>query len=953
MNPEQWEKVSEIFHAASALDPDERPAFLDRECNGNEEIRLEVESLIAADRAAAGFISEPAVNLAFSPEEAPSLSGAFLGHYRIIKSIGSGGMGEVYLATDTRLARSVAIKRLPFPYSRDPNLVQRFRNEAKAAATLNHPNVATVYSVEEFGGKPFITMEYIEGRTLSALTPPNGLDMKTFLDWFVPLADGVRQAHERGVTHRDIKPGNIMISDDGTPKILDFGLARISTESRTNGGDSVVATLPGHAAGTPAYMSPEQAEGKDLDQRSDIFSFGVVMYEAITGKRPFSGESNNEVVSNLLKSEPEPVSALRSDVPKTLQRLIHRCLEKRRREGFRSMQEVSAILSETRAFIEMGSSGRSFARRLYRESVERPKTWLFAAAAGVLLVGFVGWYYFSRLDGLPAIRFEKMTMRRLSDTDNVGYAEISPDGRSVAFATFEDDGTRALWMRRVDDRNALRIVAPQPIQYWGGLAISDDGGQVFYITAGLTATSGTLYRVSSLGGPSRKLVEPANDVGGISPDGQRILFVRYGEQSRIISASAIDGSDEQVILTAPSNANFRDPKFSPDGRFVYYIRLDRVEGIEYWSVEAVPKEGGQAKQFFRQKERISEIAMLKDASGLLMTAVDPASNLQQIFHLSLPSGTRTRVTNDLFFYFGISVDRDGRNVLASQQSNLQRVWVGESSNLSGLKPLDQQLNASRSVDWTPDGRIVYDAYENNVSHVWISDADGKNLQRLTPPEYDDAEPRVSSDGRYVVFSSKRSGRSQVWRMNIDGSGQALLADVSGVTQSPRFEADGRTVVFDWHRERDQILASVPVTGGEVQELTQFGVMPNNNSYYWASSPDGMLTAYSIWDEREQRTKVAVRSSDAPEATILSIWPSLIFDWMPDGKSLYYRERQAAYQPGTEVLKVDIPSGKTSVLVSTAPEHVVDLTFSRDGRRVALVRGRNMTNAVILSPAPSE
>ena len=312
MTPEQWEKVSEIFHAASELRGEERMRFLDEKCSGDESLRHEIDSLLEANSAAGSFISEPAAGpfatsllkgSAFRPGET-------VGHYTVISKIGSGGMGDVFLASDTKLRRNVAIKTLSPAFEDDEAFLSRFRNEARAAAALNHPHVATVYSVEEIDGQTFIAMEYIEGKTLDALIPKGGVDAATFVDWFVPVTRALEHAHSRGIVHRDIKPGNIMMTNDGIIKILDFGLAHFgpATDLRHHDGQDPTLTQPGQILGTPAYMSPEQAEGKRVDHRSDIFSLGVVMYEALTGTKPFRGESNAEVVANLLKAEVEPVT---------------------------------------------------------------------------------------------------------------------------------------------------------------------------------------------------------------------------------------------------------------------------------------------------------------------------------------------------------------------------------------------------------------------------------------------------------------------------------------------------------------------------------------------------------------------------------------------------------------------------------------------------------------------
>ena len=955
MTPERWELISRIFNEAVAMEGDERQKYIAEACEQDPTLAREVKSLLTAHDKAGDFIENPIVeNIVGDISEMPTLTGTYLGHYRIEKSIGRGGMGDVYLATDTRLDRLVALKKLPDRYASDPLLLKRLRTEARAAASLNHPNVATIYSVEEADSRTFITMEYVEGRTLDSVTTPDGMDIKRFLDIFTLVTAALVHAHRKGIIHRDLKPGNIMITTDGEPKLLDFGLAQFAQQSPLLDRRDPSITRPGQIVGTPSYMSPEQAKGSEVDHRTDIFSLGVVMYEALSGSKPFTGESGAEVISNILKSEPADVSSIRSGIPATLSRLVSKCLEKRRGDRPQDMAGIRSELVETRRLVEAGTSTGSFARRLYRESGSVGMWLRIAPILLVVAAATLAWFYFSRARSGSRINFEKMAMRRLSDTNNVGFTQISPDGRSVAFATFEPDAKSALWIRRIDDPNALQLFAPQSVQFWGGLGISPDG-QVFYILADKVGGHGTMFKVSSLGGPPRKLVDLANDVGGLSADGTRILFVRYSNPSQIISVKTADGTDEQIILNGPpedpTTTGFRDPHYSPDGRSVYYIRHTLKDEIENWSVDAINLEDGSVRQIYGQPERISEIAVLPDSDNLLVTAVDPVSNLQQIFDISVTDGKKTRVTNDVLFYFGINVDRDGRSVVVSQRSDEQRVWVGDSANLKNLQPLSQLPNAFRNVDWTVDGRLVFDAFENNIVHIWSADADGRNLQRLSPADTDDSQPLVSRDGRYIVFVSKRSGRSQIWRMNLDGSDQRILANVPGTTQSPNLTPDGISVVFEWFRDRERLLAAVPIDGGPVREVQNLNGFPMYTAFYWTASPDGARTAQNIWDATAGRMKVAVTSNNSSRpATILDIWPSAIFKWSADSRSLYYRERQIGYQPENELLKIDTQTGKSATVLSTAPDFLADISFSRDGKHVAIVRGKTMSNAVMLTDA---
>lgn len=962
MTPEIWEKVNEIFHHASELNENDRDAYLKEACNGDDALRSEVMSLLDAASDAGDFISRPIVGPFVSEfaEHLKTLSpGNEISHYRIERAIGSGGMGEVYLAVDTVLNRKVALKTLPPSYAADPSFLRRFRIEAQALAKLNHPNVATVFSVEEADGIPFITLEYLEGQTLDRVTPAGGFELADFLRYLEPIADALSHAHEKGIIHRDIKPGNIMISADDTPKILDFGLAQFERSLVGAGQSRTDITAPGQIIGTPSYMSPEQAEGEELDQRSDIFSFGTVMYEALAGKRPFRGASQGLIIREVIYSEPEPLMSVNPEVPEVIANMIGKCLQKRPDDRFESISEVRTILRGLRQASDAGVSMDSFARRFYREAVSPPRGWLIPAAVMMLILALGGWYFFSKAGLKPPFSFANMTMRRLSQTNNVAYAAIAPDGKSIVYVSREDNGDRALWLRRVNDANAIKIVEPQPVQYWDCPFFSEDSEYVYFITASRASTHGTLYRVPALGGQPRKLVDKANHLGNLSPDGKRMLFVRYGDidpnlsvntsVTSILSANAFDGGDEQIILTVRGETILKEPRFSADGKSIFFIKRELVEDVESWAVLTAATDGSGEREIIRQTERISAIALLPNSNGLLMNAFDPVSNLQQIYNVSLIDGKTTRITNDLNFYVGVSIDREGQNIVAAQRSEENRLWVGQTNDLSTIKPVFRETAAHQTVDWTPNGRIVYDALENNRVHIWIADVDGKNALRLTGLGSDDSEPKVSPDGRYIVFTSKREGFNQIWRMNIDGSEQTLLANVPGITQKPRFDSDGKFVIFRWFGESNDPLGRVPVTGGPVEGLAG---IPRSIVYFWEMSPDGKFVAYTTADESTAHTRVIVKpiGTNEPTATY-DIWPYRIFKWTPDGRSLCFQDVQRGDNPQTKAFLMDPIGGRPKLLLSTEPDELYDLSFSRDQKHIALVRGKTATDAVILTAAP--
>ena len=956
MSPERWEQVTEIYHAARELGLDERRDFLMTACAGDEPLRREVESLLAADEDAGDFIAQPAFREAASllgvKTDEPLQPGQTLGHYRIVSRIGAGGMGEVYLAKDSRLNREVAIKIMPASLAENPDYLRRFQTEAEAAATLNHPNVATVYSVEKSDGRSFITMEYVRGKTLDASIPPAGLDVRGFLELFIPLAGALSHAHSKSVIHRDIKPGNIIITPENVPKILDFGLAQID---RSGIGDHettlritqpVRVTQPGQIFGTPSYMSPEQAEGKPVDHRSDIFSFGVVMYEAMTGTRPFKGESYASIISDVLKTDPPPVVEVKPETPYLLSRVICRCLSKSRRERFQSMNEVRAILEETKAAIEAGASAAgdstAFLPRRGRYSSLR---WLFAVAVLLVVLAVPAFYYFRQTPpAAPPISFANMTLRKLSQSGDIIYAQITPDGKSIIYIQFDETEGRSLWIRRIDDRSALPLISKGIRQFWGGIGVSPDGSQIYYVLADENARFGTLYRISSLGGAPRKLVENVNDVGGVSPDGQRVVFVRYSDKMQILSVGAADGGDERLVYTGSEKELFRDPQFSADGKSVFFSRRRITDGKTSWTLLEVPAAGGAAREVFSSNgQRIGELAVLKDGRGLIVNKTDDVSKLSQLYFVSLPDGREQRLTNDLNSYHGVSVSDDGSVIAATQNHTTRDIWAGRDAK--SLRRVTSESIVYSTASFTPDGAsIVYDALDNNRPMVWIMNADGSGAQQLTPNDSFNSEPQVSPDGRYIVFTSDRTGENKIWRMNLDGSNPTLLTDVAGPAFSPVVSPDSQTVYFQWIRNNDQVLGKIPLAGGEASEQ-----QPSFGDNLWSLSPDGKQVASTFFDEASNQFKVRVRPVGETEPSkIFNIPASYILEWTPDSKNLLYRSLDTTPEMFSIVWQQPLEGGAPVQFLSVKPDRVTHLSQSADGKQILIVRSRTSTDAVMLT-----
>src|SRR5262245_33384346 len=329
MTPERYRQISELYHAALELDPGERAAFLERACIGDEELRREIESLLSSQEQASGFLASPALGIAaamLSDEKADALKGRTIGRYRVLSLIGAGGMGRVYLAEDVELGRRVALKLLPEHFTHNQNQVQRFRQEARAASALNHPNILTVHEVGRVDNTEFIATEYVDGETLRDRLTQAPVNVRETLDVAAQVGDALTVAHEAGIIHRDIKPENVMLRRDGYVKVLDFGIAKLTENLRPSQSATVASTLiktnPGALLGTAEYMSPEQARGLAVDARTDIWSLGVVLYEMLAGQRPFSGPTHGDTIVSILEREPAPITSYHPEIPAELQRIV-------------------------------------------------------------------------------------------------------------------------------------------------------------------------------------------------------------------------------------------------------------------------------------------------------------------------------------------------------------------------------------------------------------------------------------------------------------------------------------------------------------------------------------------------------------------------------------------------------------------------------------------------------
>jgi serine/threonine protein kinase/Tol biopolymer transport system component len=569
-DPDRWRRLESVVHAALARPAEEREAFLAEACADDSDLRRDAASLLERAGGADGFLNTPLDALAAgaigdSRDSRPALTaGQTLGHYRIIKPIGAGGMGQVYAAEDTRLDRQVAIKILPPELAEDADRRARFTREAKAVATLNHPNIVTVHAVEEADGRHFITMELVRGRTLAELLPRNGFALDEFLEIAIPLTDALAAAQQHGITHRDVKPTNVMVSDDGRVKVLDFGLAKAQLDVWNREGTLALrsATEDGHIVGTPAYMSPEQAEGKTVDARSDIFSLGIVLYEMLTGQRPFVGDSATATLSSILHDTPRSLSELKPALPRRLARLVHRCLEKNPVDRYQSAIDLRHDLEE---FQRDEESGDAVPIRLPRpEGRRRTIAWAISIVLAAGSAAAVAWLLKPLPPDPPTVAAHlTIDLPPTAELEGPGrpVLALSPDGRKLVFAA-RLNGQPHLFLRPIDRLDAEELtetsIAPQPF-------FSPDGRWVGF------QSEGALKKIAVGGGAPISIASVQALTGAFWAEDDHIVLVS-GIRSPVSRVAASGGELREVTTfdSARGESSHRYPEVLPGGRVVMF-----------------------------------------------------------------------------------------------------------------------------------------------------------------------------------------------------------------------------------------------------------------------------------------------------------------------------------------------------------------------------------------------
>lgn len=927
------------------------------------------------------------------------LAGQRFGRYEVHTKLGEGGMGEVYTAQDSELGRSVAIKLLPSEFSTDDDRRSRFRQEARVISALNHPNIITIYEIGENELGSFLATEFVEGRTLRDVIKNESITLPRVLKIIEQAANALVAAHAAGIVHRDIKPENIMLRRDGIVKVLDFGLAKPKNPVIPLGDGDTSKTVPGTVMGSARYMSPEQARGLETDERTDIWSLGIVMYEMLAGHAPFEGETTADTLASVIYKEPEPISHVLPNLPFELQRILRKALQKDREERYQDIKDLSLDIKSLLFDLEHAeggehnSGGHVISNPKFSEnptiihrtiSANHPtdqtnvytlgpdghsqiwpkQQWMrygSYAVLGFLLLAVVGVGYLTWNKGgeaLSASAFAKTQITRINTDGKATAPAISPDGRYVAFVS-GDPGAKSLVVKQISTDSSVTVV-PSTNLNLANVSFSPEGDYVYYCETRPDGSVNTLYRVPTLGGPPKRLIEDVDGAVTFSTDGKQFAFIRHATSNgadNILIADANTFEVHPLISSKDTDYDFFSFRiaWSPDGKKILLGAGKRQGGFVARTdiVEASVADRSIRRLNNADLFSANNFAWLEDGSGFLFVGRETQNAPAQVWRASYPSAEMHQVTNDFNDYVDLSISADGRKVITVKGDTSSSIWRFTPANKSLAQITDESRNLEglQGLVERPDKTLLFTRTEAKQSQIWAAGADGKSARAILADPGFSVSPVVTPDGRYIVFNlqKEKDRSSRIWRADADGKNEIGLTgeNPEHADFNPQLTPDGKTVIFQRqisNAERS-ILMRVSIDGGE--PATVFSD-DNLSAYMPRISPDGKRLAFVTYDIHTFDKRMQIAWFDGGQVGKIenSLEMNLInqFFWSPDGKSLTAMSTRA----GTPNLwRLPVDGSAATPITDFKSGRILNFSWSSDNKDLLIARGNSNNDLVMI------
>lgn len=973
---ESWQRIKEIFQSAQELKPADRSEFLDKACGDDTSIRDEVEALLTADAGNQDFLSAPAYEFAASMLANPGsefTAGQKIGRYTILYQLGSGGMGQIYLAQDAQLGRKIALKLISPEFAGDPRRVHRFEQEARASSALNHPNICVIHEIGLTDTRRhFIAMEYIQGMTVRDRLSRGALSVLEALNVALQVAAALSSAHASGIVHRDIKPENLMLRPDGYVKVLDFGLAKlveiVPELQRPNRGSTTVRTEAGTLMGTVKYMSPEQLREADVDERSDIWSLGVVLYEMLTGFTPFEGRTSHDTVAQILSAPSAPLK-FPDSVPKKLQEIVNHALQKDRAARYQTVTKLAADLQKVQRELRRAAENESEVFHTPSLVLEQRTRQLPAGSALFTRLKsqalFTADFLMSEIrthktaaaifgaTGVLALLFllpnflrskepSAYTQKALTSAGTTIVSAVSSNGQLLAHAEEQQDGKQRLMVTSLANFGSSVIVDPANV-YYLGISFSRDNNYLYFTRR--EEHIGVLYRLPVHGVAPVRVKDNVDSPISFSPQGDYFAFVRLNpdtsEYSLVVSNT--EGSNERTLAIRKNGEilSTNGAAWSPDGSVVVCPVGTWRNGFHMRLIAFDVQDGSEHPLGEQSWFSILQVAWRDDMSGVVLSARERATSPHQLWRMTYPDAVSQQITYDLRDYEGVSLW--GENIVTVQTTRSWQMLVADVESLEPPTPIATGVGFTWGISWTPKGKIIFSSMGQDQLNLMHVNADGSGQVQLTFKEGDNYHPAASADGRFIVFVSNRDGRFNIWRINSDDGSQPKQLTFTDGNFYPEVSPDNQWVAYDQQIDLKLSIWKVPLDGGQSTKLIDGYRMP-------AFSPDGKFIA-GRYDHESGTRDVTIFATDGSGVS-KSLDKIPIMEWQRvkwiNSHALSYVAKANGY---SNIWSYDRDTGETKRLTNFTSPLIYAYAWSPDFKQVACQCGSKITDVTMLRPDP--